>query len=476
MTSEMELDALSQSASTSPPTQMQATNPQENSLLIRYMKTRFPLELLHKILDYFTADDFRNFRHTCSEVERGLLLPFQRRFFSKREVLMTVKGLEDLLEISKSDKFRGHVKSIIIKSADSDEPLHADHEDVDLRDTGDDKALLTEALAGLLNVESIQLFSKFMPRPRIAPGSEHERRLFRLVLRSAAEAEQLSLSNGEKKKKLQKFELIRTGGPGGGVGLLNFNLAPRTLMVVKPLLANLRSITLAIDPSCAWTSRLVVPGMSPPNLVATKYVTEFLSHTRLEVLRLNIDRSQSNYCEAIMGTFILKSHTPALDNVTDLQLGKMTITPQTLFRVVDRFSQQLNRLSFFRIGLAPQSNTPGTNDKALWQKALMKIGGLKTLTKLVYFQASHLTQNRTVDHVSFKEPGQDGKTDLTVSPTRELRGFDVPRLIVGLADDVIMPKSPDSEDDDADDSEDQLLDDDDDEDDDDDDEEDEDDN
>src|SRR5688572_12177366 len=95
-----QLAAAPGSATASPPVQMQAINPQENSLLIRYMKTKFPLELLHRILDYFEAEDFRNFRCTCTEVERGLLQPFQRRFFARREVQMTLADLERLLEIA----------------------------------------------------------------------------------------------------------------------------------------------------------------------------------------------------------------------------------------------------------------------------------------------------------------------------------------------------------------------------------------
>ncbi|SPO00747.1 uncharacterized protein DNG_03495 [Cephalotrichum gorgonifer] len=396
---------------------------QGSSCLIRYLKTKFPLELFLRLTEFTEAGALLNMRLACRELECALLPTFRQRFFAKRHLYLTERSLRRLAAVSDEPRLAGGIVTVSIGLSDS-----ASEDDELMIDSGYDVELLVHGFSNLPNLQNVTVsYGQARTFPHFADilTRDNPRRLLRKLLHS------LSRAGCE----LRAFDMDRHGGTGGGFCLSDLHISDSLLEPFSRPLRPVKNLTLALDPNRG----------EPP------YLMKFLAIPReLDHLRLNLDRD-SNQSSPLLDT-LAESPPLSLSHLTQLDLGKMTVSTKSLVNFIAAVAKTLTRLSFFRIGLiqvyppaAPSTPdpVPTGGDSAfvpalLWQFVLKEMAAIPELENLTRFSADCLTERAAKKHVSFLQASAGG--DSARSPQVKYTGDYARRFLEDLARDVVVPK------------------------------------
>lgn len=417
----MEADAL-------PPPQATA-HAQGDSSLICYLRTKFPLELFLRLTDLMEDSALLNLRLACRELEGALLPTFLSRFFTKRRIDLSEPSLRRLVAISDEPRLASHISDLSIGNISNRYQERED--DLLILDSGYDMELLIHAFSNMPNLRDVAINLEPLHLPRMANASDiassaikrdRWRRLLRKVLRV------LSITGRE----LRTLDVQHHGGSGGGLFIPDLYFSDSLREAFSRPLRSLKSLTLALDPSSQWA-----------RVNDQSTLVSFLSiPLELEHLRLNLDRnaSISTTPELLEVISLAAPDLPLTQHLTKLDLGKMTITPDSLVSVVHAFAKTLTKLRLFRIGLCrltfdtqDQQEAEGDPPRvpALLWKGVFKHLAAVPLKKLTGFYAGFLTEGPSREHVAFLQTSPGPVARL---PTAEYTGTDARRFLVDLSE------------------------------------------
>lgn len=388
-----------------PPAASQAgANRQGNSCFLRYLETRFPLELFLHLTDFMEDTCLRNLRLACRNLENALLPIFQRRFFTKRHICLNERSLSRFSAISDEPRFGPQVSSISIGCVHSLSDNQGDDNALFI-DCGYDVNILAHALSNTPGLQGVTInyapfFSRVNTSHNVAAAlaRDNPRKLLRKLLRALSEAG----------RELQSFDVEHHGGTGGGFPLSDLYLGDSLFESLSRPLRSVKRLGLALDPNPDHT-RQAKPNYIP-DLVKFLKVPE-----KLERLRLNLDRDALHPASAILQR-LTREAPSSFSHLTQLDLGKMTTTVATLTGFIDPVAKTLTKLQFFRIGLRFDFNDdypPDLRDlkrpddapyveAALWKMVFQKMAAMPELERLTKFYAGYLTERLRKDHVSFR--------------------------------------------------------------------------
>ncbi|MBE3047171.1 hypothetical protein IMZ48_32535 [Candidatus Bathyarchaeota archaeon] len=418
-------------------------NGQGDSCLIRYLETRFPLELFLHLTDFMEDHSLQNLRLACRGMERALLPTFQKRFFAKRHVCLNMKSLRRFSDLCDNTKFGPQVSSISIGCVHS----LSDSQDDDnalFIDCGYDVNLLTHALGNTPGLQAVTInFNPFFSRVNTsrnvsaALASDNPRKLLRKLLRALSEAG----------RELQSFDMEHHGGTGGGFLLSDLYLGDALAEDLSSPMRSVKRLSLALDPH-QDPARQAKPTYIPQ-------LAKFLGIPRvLEHLRLNLDRDALGPTTTILETLACEAPSPFL-HLTQLDLGKMTTTVTAFVGFVQSVAKTLTRLQLFRIGLMfaldqgyphdhPNPIQPDPTphkEAALWRIVFRKMAAMPELEGLTRFYAGYLTEGWQKNHVSFRRSPPGAK--MVDAPECEHTGAGAPAFLGGeLSGNAILIVKP----------------------------------
>ncbi|KAL2112964.1 hypothetical protein VUR80DRAFT_5868 [Thermomyces stellatus] len=403
-----------------------------DSSLIRYLETRFPLELFLHLTGFMDDSSIQNLRLVSRGLERALLPTFQRRFFAKRHICQNEHSLRRAAAISDHPRFGAHISSVSVGCIHGPSDIENADNAVFI-DCGYDVEFLTHAFTNMSGLQDITIHRRPIPLARDNP-----RKLLRQLLHALSKAG----------RELQSFDMeIEGGGTGGGFSLSDLHLSDSLFEHLSRPLRSLRRLSLAIDPR-PWPGRQDEPNIEPQ-------LMRFLEIPReLEHLRLNLDRDAPLSTATILKSLTLEAPSSLL-HLTRLDLGKMTTTVDTLVELVRVAAKPLVRLQFYRIGLkfSPNQDYPPdyfpepTGDPphleaALWQMVFRELATMPELERLTQFSANYLTERLRKDHVAFRQelPGEK----FEMRPGCEYTGVEARGFIKGLCENAVIrsPRPP----------------------------------
>lgn len=400
--------------------------------LIRYLKTKFPLELFLRLTDFMEDSTLLNLRLACRELEDALLPTFRKRFFTKRHVYLGETSLRRLVAISDEPRLASHISAVSLGYSSGRNQEAED--DLMIMDSGYDVELLTHAFSNMPNLKDATVkLDPVLSNTDVAihhDGTEnfHDRwrKMFRKLLRA------LSLAGRE----LHTLNMQHQGGgPGGGSYMADLYVSDCLRNVFARPLLSLKSLALALE---------IRPQRFKPNdlpaLLAFLAIPQELEH-----LRLNFDRNAHGAAPEALRSLTEAIPTLPFSHLAQLDLGKITVTPESLVNCVRAFAGTLTKLQFFRIGLfhgtTPPSESPQEPEgdpprvqALLWKRVFKKLAAMPELGRLTRFSAGFLTERLRRDHVAFLQTSQGAVATL---PTTEYSGVDTQRFLEELADNVV---------------------------------------
>lgn len=415
---------------------------QGGSSLIRYLETKFPLELFFHLTDFMDDSSILNLRLASRGLERALLPTFQKRFFARRHICLTERSLRRVAAISDQPKLAGHVSSVSVGCIHSSSDIEQGDDAVFI-ECSFDVEYLTHAFAKMPGLRDVTIHYRPFP-PRLnasrnvafAVARESPRKLLRKLLRSLSEAG----------RELESFDMeIEGGGTGGGFYLLDLHFSDSLFEFLSRPLRSLKRLSLALDPRPGAAMR-----DGPNDAPQLKKLLEI--PRALEHLRLNLDRDSPQSTFTILESLTLETPSSLL-HLTRLDLGKITTTVDTLVEFVRAVAKSLNRLQLYRIGLRfrPHQDYPPdhlipdpTGDPphvqaGLWKMVFQRMAAMPELEKLNRFSASCLTERVRKDHVAFRQALPGGEFELR--PGCEYTGTGARGFIQELRENVVV-RSP----------------------------------
>ena len=422
-----------------------------------------PLEMLIHISSYLTTADYGNLRLVCKHLQASYFKPFAQEFFTKRQFMLTEFSLGTLVEISKScyAPFLTHliisVHSILpefdptIRTNDDTADAARSNKFMDecikhqlLISTGQDCELLAEALQNLPGLKIIGM-RNFNSTGRYRDGKEalwnsygtttlltqtglrlpqplHRTRdqniiahVFVTILRALGKCSQT---------RPERFEVILRGLalPEKAFYIPHY-LEPSVI----PVLSNLKALFLDLNSAFGVfksASKQQIQGMvlesflhRVPALehlrlnfqdVTRSYVGEFLQR-----LSRPCDGSgPSSGLDSVYGKPILEAsglprQIPPVNfpNLTQLDIGFLTIDPHVLMGLFKKFKPTLRGISLHRVELQPEvAQRQGNPD--LWAKLfdMLAASGL-TLTSISFTSLSQSTVDDNKVRTTFNTTG-----------------------------------------------------------------------
>ena len=405
---------------------------QGDSPLICYLKTKLPLELFLRLTDFMEDSALLNLRLSCRELEDALLPIFRKRFFTKRHVYLGGASLHRLVAISNEPRLAGHVSAVSIGYSSSRDQEGEDN--LLILDSGYDVELLTHAFSNMPNLKDVTIkLNPLFLTPGPHAGADLLRDGWRKLLRKALRA--LSLAGRE----LRALDMHHRGGSGGGSFISDLYISDSVRDAFARPLLSLKSLTLALDPR---------PQQYRPNDLSA--LLSFLTIPRdLEHLRINFDRNAVVAASAVLKSLTQATPTLPLSHLSQLDLGKMTVTAESLVDCVRSFAGTLTRLQFFRIGLihgVSQDYPPGEHPQEpqgdpprvqalLWKRVFKELAAMPELEKLTGFYAGFLTERVRKEQVAFLQTSPKAVATL---PSTEYTGVDARRFLEELAENVVV--------------------------------------
>ncbi|KAI2606818.1 uncharacterized protein GGS25DRAFT_522339 [Hypoxylon fragiforme] len=427
-----------------------------------------PLEVLLNISSHLTTAEYGNLRRTCRHIEASFYKSFAKEFFTKRQFMITPFSLEALVDISKS-RFASSVKYLIISLERPPAATHINSlspppfTDLDgalsfnkmrqekslhqsLVSSGEDSMLLTEALQGLTNLETVGL-RDFASSGRWREGLDHnwqtygaptflaETGGYMLEVPRFDHHIDITVQDGPIKYISHTFLTIlralgktqNTHNPPRLECILRhchlpdqaFHIPRYLESAIFPLLNGLK--TLFLDLGSASFSPIVINDEGSFKRYLALSVVMFLSKTpALEHLRLNFRSSLEHETTDLLQWLAqdpTESQTtasaaqdmahvndlrvnllprlpqsPEFPHLVQLDIGMITIRPSLLLSIFKKFKSTLRQISLHRIVLqcAQIHNTESKVNH--WAKLLKHIAKLQldlSAVKLSYLKQKH---------------------------------------------------------------------------------------
>lgn len=420
-----------------PPPPQVVAHTQGDSSLICYLKTKFPLELFLRLTDLMDDSALLNLRLACRELEGALFPTFLNRFFTKRRINLSEPSLRRLVAISDEPRLASHISDLTIGNISNRYEERED--DLLILDSGYDVDLLIHAFSNMPNLKDVAIILDLLPLPRMANNASGiastaiKRDLWRRTLRKVLRV--LSISGRE----LRTLDVQHHGGSGGGLFIPDLYFSDSLREAFSRPLLHLKSLTLALDPTSQWT-----------RVNDKSFLVSFLTIPQeLEHLRLNFDRNASvtTTSEVLELLSLAAPDLPLTQHLTKLDLGKMTVVPDSLVSFVHAFAKTLTKVGLFRIGLChmtfstqdqqePEGNPPRV--QALLWKGVFKHLAAVPFKKLTGFYAGFLTEGASREHVAFLQASLRPAVTL---PAAEYTGSDARQFLEDLSENaVIFPK------------------------------------
>ncbi|KAL2257674.1 hypothetical protein VTK26DRAFT_9325 [Humicola hyalothermophila] len=372
-----------------------------------------PLEVLRRITDYLPTTDLGNMRLTCKAIEGSLFTSFSHEFFRKKQFMVSTFSLQALIDISKHPTLSPCLKHVIIATdrpslselANPDsagayraELVLADHKN--LMVTGGLRDMLAEAFSNLPNLEVVDI-RDFNSRSRTRDGRRAEWRSYGVatLLESADVSIDLDRVRFQDRYPTQLFSavicalavaqarpksievLFRGGRRHGGWGLEDeaFFIQPRMESSMAQLLSGLTTLHLSL-------ASLQAIGMPARRVFQLE---KFLSLApNLTWLRLNWRVCASPDSPDLLLPWLALKDTETVDDPTGMtpnpiplrrlerfDLGNVIISPQTLLRLVAKFSPSLTWLSLRRVSISNSEDKVRAKINP-WAEPLSKIAKL----------------------------------------------------------------------------------------------------
>lgn len=423
-----------------------------------------PLEMLLHISSYLTTTEYGNLRLSCKHLHASFFKPFAQEFFTKRQFMLTEFSLGTLVEISKS-RYAPFLTHLIISVhsilPEMDPTIRTDDATADavrsnkfmdecirhqlLVSTGRDCELLTEALQGLPGLEIIGM-RNFNSAGRDRDGEDTKwnsygtttllnetglrlpqplnrtrdqniiAHVFVTILRALSKCSQT---------RPERFEVILRGL---ALPEKAFYIPDYLELAVTPVLSNLKALFLDLN------SAFGVFKSADKQQIQGMILESFLCRVpALEHLRLNFQDVTRSYVgeflrrlskpsdgagsspvvDSVYGKPILKAsglprQLPPVNfpNLTQLDIGFLTVDPHILVGLFERFRPTLRGISLHRVELQPEVAAHRRRAN-LWAKLfdMMLVSGL-TLTSVSLRSLSQSTNYNNKVRTPFKTTGQ----------------------------------------------------------------------
>lgn len=374
---------------------------------------QMPPELLLRISDHLTTKELGHFRSSCRHVESVLFDTFAKEFFSKRQFMLEDVSLQVLVAIAKHPTLSRWLSHVIIGAeAFRHDPDYSDDvskarylaghvERSTLVATGQACDMLTEAFSKLPHLQTVGLRdyaggAQGSGRERDGPGSTWKSYGWSFGLSEDAE------------EHLQRYGRPRTTmwtAPDTMLpiiihALAKANAQPESIEVFLRKDSELRASSFNVfnGPTATGVASVLkdmktlmlsisigsqsVFGVPPQEMTDDDPVSlplqHFLTHTpSLECLRLNFHMGSKfaehvlqwlgRPCQSSLSTHG-RRHLPsiALERLTSLDLGMMTVNGSTLVKLVAKFN--LHSLNLWKVAVKHESDT--SIKESLWSRLL----------------------------------------------------------------------------------------------------------
>lgn len=366
-----------------------------------YLVRKVPLEIVLRITSLLRTHELCQVRLTCKALERALFEAFSREFFHKKQFMLSDFSLQTLVDISKHPTLSGRLTHLIIGLDHYDGGLHytshaarsldetmrnkeGGEEQNDLLDSGRAVALLSEAMKGLSNLQTVDIrdfnsrtryrdaptfewnsygSSRILQATRtqlsmrafMKPGFVH--RAFKVLLLALAES-------GARPPNMEVILRDRDWGLRDSCFFIANWVQPRLF----PVLGNLTKLHLHLDlgdPSTQLghpsSSSVDSSSFDPSNV----NIRKFLTHTpNLTWLRLNLQYVNGRASERFLVWLSQPAPvTPdprrpaydpepiALPALQQLDLGMMSVEADTLKALAAKWAPTLKAISLWSISL-----------------------------------------------------------------------------------------------------------------------------
>ncbi|KAK3370518.1 hypothetical protein B0H63DRAFT_317738 [Podospora didyma] len=373
-------------------------NPQAGSPL-----SKLPTELFFHVGRSVSTVDLTNLRLTCKAVEHAIGAYFAHEFFRRKQFMISTKSLQTLIDISKHAHFRVHLKHVSIATdrilsrsglrgpntaSPTQQQTRLAHEawadQCSLMPSGIARDMLQEAFANLpeLEVVDIRDFNSSsrnrdgvgtLWRSYGAPTFEQETgmQLFQNSLGATVDDDFVSnlfsavinaLAAANKRPKNIET-LLRSHSK---LTECAFAIPPRVKSSVVPLLADLQVLHLSLS----LRGMIPQPGFGGSNGLAEVSLRGFLQHmVNLRWLRLNFQDHLHDNVKSLL-EWLAADHqasqanpahgdiaSPSLSCLTQLDLGSLASSPQTIVKLLAKVAPSLRTLSLRRMSLVDSQNT-----------------------------------------------------------------------------------------------------------------------
>ncbi|KAI1376346.1 hypothetical protein F4677DRAFT_419633 [Hypoxylon crocopeplum] len=455
--------------------------------------TSIPLEVLLQITSYLKTPDYGAMRLTCKHIEISVFRTFAQKYFTKIQFMRTEFSFQALVDISTS-RLSSYLKHVVVgtdvlgtgipdrligPSGDRtvnkwDRYNHLRADQLAFFNTSQDQQMLVEAFRNLdLDVVEIRApgRAEYGLYDAVCYGTSQ---IFRetsinmrweapYINRSSREANASCLQTvlfalGKSGLKPKKFKLAMT------VTSLNdsaFNIPGFMGKVVSPMLHDLETLDLAVDPNSTEGMRLIAPKGRPLRQINTYYLRKFILQSS-QVTRLCLAKlpESDGFFEWLASpspisneeydgpTGLEPPDSPTLPKLSELELSNCTMPWQHLVDIVSKFSTTLRRLSIHSVFL----DIPDKDSSALAVAKLAEAGR--------YLKEVHLVDiwvRFANGHRDFMMRFQNGD-QRPVSGSFSCTGPDMKKVLGGLndviRDNYVHPRSEDEDEDELDDSDD----------------------
>jgi hypothetical protein len=342
-----------------------------------------PPELLLRVSAFLTTSELGNFRLTSKPIESALFDKFAREFFTKKQFMLEQPSLQALIDISNHKTLASRLSEVVISThvLPSDPEItsptskamyaagHANHQV--LMASGRALHMLSDAFSNLPNLCTVGL-RDYNGRGRYRegnsatwkswgwsfgwdglstynPNERHSQHVLPLLFYALGHAKVLPESIHVFLRKREKLTQQ-------SFNILDGYLGDK----IRPVLGNMKELMLAIGNETPhyieWVTKAATPETtnSPP-------LARLLQHTpKLETLRLNFEHAQLNASGFLdwLGSPVSDSQIPStnlfvapvsLPRLTALELGMVTVTAETLLKILTKFD--LESFSLWKVKL-----------------------------------------------------------------------------------------------------------------------------
>lgn len=449
-----------------------------------------PLELLVSVSTYLTTPDLASLRLTCKQAEKSLFEWFSQEFFTKKQFMLTHSSLQTFIDISKHVSFSKRLAHVIIATNLYQDPLQQFRDEQSalryiqgyesqkiLLSTGVDREMLTEAFANLVNLQTVGIRDFNAHRPRDGASAHWSSWGATTVKQDTGVALEFSgmgssipdfvshvftnvlYALGKAHRKPKEFEvLLRRGGLNDTALSLPEFIQPS----ISPVLNSLTTLLLNVELDARY-SHTYINGNIQYVKERTSLQRFFTRTPNLKHLRLNFSKfamvPNTNFLEWLgeqIPTSTSATTSTSLDPMPiqlpylkQLDLGQLSVRPDTLLPIIKKFAKTLEGVSFWRMTLHTHMLPPPGHKPNYWADLFIRMSQIGDL-KLKHLKVGRLQQNDM--YVSFKDEGQNENAQLLQAMEYSAKGLEnfyadaAERVVVNWPEPVQRKSDNDDED------------------------------